>query len=103
MAGVSDANLKKKSEFKGLRQLHDGELRRFNILSRYRGYKISNLLYNKILEYAKIKQYKRFILTTSSFQYTAFTYVYPSWGFKKLKELSFLDNKLQIAFFAKNL
>ena len=104
MAAVSDANIKKPGPFKGLRQKGDGELRRFNILPQYQGYKISQLLYKKITEYSiNQRKYKRFILTTSTLQYVAYTYVYPSWGFKKIKTVSFFYNKIHVTFFAKNI
>ena len=103
MIGVSDANIHKTGPYAGLRKSSDAELRRLNVLSRYRGQKVSLLLYQAVLDYALKKSVKRLILTTSSMQYVAFYFLYPSLGFKKIKEISIWNGLFYMAFFAKSL
>lgn len=103
MIGISKANIHKTGQYKGLRQSNDGELRRLNVVPGFRGQKISSLLYDTVLEYARTKSFKRLILTTSSIQYVAFYFLYPKLGFIKIKEISMFKGLITLAFFAKSL
>lgn len=81
MVGVAEADVKKKGFFHGLRQEGDAEMKRLCILEKYRGLKISKLLFQEVVQFCKKHGYKRMMLTTSSVQEVAYKHLYPGLGF----------------------
>ena len=56
-------------------------MKRMNVMEKYRGKGLSKLMFQIIMQFCKESSYKRIVLTTSSFNYVACTYLYPKLGF----------------------
>ncbi len=101
MVGITSADTSKKGVHKGYRKDYDAELHRINILPKYQGLKISKVMIAKAFEFAKQNGYKRVVLTSSSFQYIACTYVYSKLGFSNLHDVQ--DGMIRFVFYAKDI
>ncbi len=91
MVAVCEAELDIKGHHAGLRKPGDAEMKRMNILSKYRGQGLSKVLFEVIKQHCRDRGFKRMVLSTSSFNHVACNYLYPKLGFRAENRKKFAE------------